>query len=67
MAGRKRAVDLVYSSSSKAAKRQVTNSTFEKWQRQFDREYQMLSWLRCDLDRDKVHVATLWCEVCKKH
>ena len=67
MAGRKLAVDLVFSSGSKAAKRQVTNSTFEKWQRQFDREYQALSWLRCNLDRDKVHVATLWCEVCKKH
>ena len=63
----KRAVDLVSSSGSKAAKRQVTKTTFKKWQRQFDCEHQTLSWLHCDLDRVKVHVATLWCEACKKH
>ena len=33
------------SSTSKKAKRQVTIATSKKWQTQYKREYQSLSWL----------------------
>ena len=53
-------------SASKRAKRQVSVATCEKWQREFDREYQSLLWLRYDVDKaDRSLVATLWCEVCR--
>ena len=67
MAGRKRPAESRAASSSKTGKRQVTKATFERWQRQFERDYQTLSWLRCELEQDKVHVATLSCEACKKY
>ena len=35
----------------KKAKRQVTISTFEKWQRNYNREHQTLTWLRCDKEK----------------
>ena len=51
MADRKRSGSLGESSScSKRLKRQVTVATCEKWQREFDRDYQTLLWLRCDVD-----------------
>ncbi len=53
---------------AKKAKRQVTVSTFEKWQRNYDREHQTLSWLRCDTDKeDKSGVALLWCSACREY
>ena len=81
MAGRKRVVgrSYEYSSSStsssdtsdacstKKAKRQVSISTFEKWQQNFDREHQTLTWLRCDKDQqDRDLVSLLWCAVCRE-
>ena len=54
-------------SSSKKAKRQVTKVTFTKWQREHDREHQTLFWLRCEMDRDNVHLASLLCALCKKY
>ena len=49
---------------AKKAKRQVAVSTFEKWQRNYDRDHQTLSWLRCDTDKaDRNLVALLWCSV----
>ena len=39
------------SSDSKKSKRQIAVTTFEKWQRNFDREHQTLTWLRCDKDK----------------
>ena len=54
-------------SSSKKAKRQVTKATFNKWQRENDREHQTLSWLRCEMDRDNIHVASLHCALCNKY
>jgi len=54
-------------SSAKKAKRQVGVSTFEKWQREFEREYQSLLWLWCDKDEaNRSLVATLYCEVCRQ-
>lgn len=56
------------SSTSKKAKRQVTIATFKKWQTQYEREYQSLSWLRCDVDKHNREVVDLlWCDACRKH
>lgn len=65
----------LYSSSSDSSmagpsakkKRQFIRSTFDKWQREHDRKLQTLTWLRCNLESDKVHVANLCCSVCKKY
>ena len=43
------------------------NGMFQKWHRQYKRDYQTVSWLRCELNRDKTHVAPLYCEVCQKY
>ena len=68
MADRKRLSSDEFSWDEKRKKRQITYSTFEKWQRQFNIEYQSLSWLRCDKDKnDKSVVSTLWCEVCRQY
>ena len=67
MTGRKRSQEPASASSSKKAKRQVTKATFNKWQREHDREHQTLSWLRCEMDRDNIHVASLHCDLCKKY
>ena len=67
MAGHKRCGSEAAGPSRKASKRQVTKSTFDKWQQEYERDHQTLSWLRCDLERDKRHVATLYCAVCKKY
>ena len=81
MAGRKRVVGRSYEQSSsststsdtsdacltKKAKRQVSVSTFKKWQRNFDHDHQTLTWLRCDKDhRDRDLVELLWCAVCRE-
>ena len=58
------------SSSSKrrcSTQRQLTNSTFQKWQRVYKQEHQMVTWLRCELDRDNVSVVLLYCSTCKKY
>ena len=52
----------------KEAKRQVTKDTFQKWQRNYERDYQSMVWLRAELDsQDKSLVSTLSCAVCQKH
>ena len=49
-------------------KRQVSVSTFKKWQSQYECEHQSLSWLRCDVDKaNRELVGQLWCEACRKH
>ena len=56
------------SSEAKKAKCQISVSTFEKWQRNFDRDHQTLTWLNCDKDkRDRGLVALLWCSVCREY
>ena len=55
-------------SSSKKARRQVTRATFEKWQREFEKEHQSMSWLRCEVEKtDKNIVSKLFCLVCQKY
>ena len=52
----------------KKAKRRISMNTFEKWQRQFNREHETLSWLRCTKDKqNRSLVEFLWCEVCRKY
>ena len=56
------------SSSSKKARRQVTRATFEKWQCEFKKEYQSMSWLHCEVEKtDKNIVSKLFCLVCQKY
>ena len=58
----------VSSSCSKRSKRQVTVATCEKWQREFDRDYQTLLWLQCDVDTaNRSLIDTLWCDVCRTY
>ena len=49
--------------STGTCKRQVTKATFDKWQRDNNRDHQMLVWLRCELERNNIHVAVLLCDV----
>ena len=77
MATRKRSAALAFSSTSSSSngdsssasskRRQFTKAMFEKWQTEHQREQQTLSWLRCVLCRDKLHVKILYCEVCRKY
>ena len=61
-AQRKRVCTSSSQSSAKKAKRQVGVSTFEKWQREFEREYQSLLCLQCDKDEaNQSLVATVKC------
>ena len=50
------------------AKRRVDYATFQKWQRDFDREYQTMSWLDCstEKERGKKVVDKLNCKVCSE-
>ena len=53
---------------AKEAKRQVAVSMFERWQRNYDRDHQTLSWLRCDTDKaDRNLMALLWCLACRDY
>ena len=47
--------------------RQFTKATFYKWQKEHEREHRTLTWLRCELGRDKVHVESVYCAVCRKY
>ena len=77
MAGRKRLANFCdlssgssssFSDSNKKHKRQITVSTFNKWQSQYNREHCSLLWLRCDKDQDdRTMVSTHWCDICRKH
>ena len=67
MAGRKRGSEIAIDGPSKTSKRQVTKATFEKWQQEHEKDHQTLSWLRCDLERDDRHVASLYCAVCREY
>ncbi|KAL5506170.1 hypothetical protein EMCRGX_G007757 [Ephydatia muelleri] len=66
MSARKHTNSVVLESVAK--KRQVTVSTFEKWQREYDRDHQTLTWLKCEKDREnRSLVGTLWCHVCREY
>lgn len=53
---------------SRSVKRRVSWATFQKWQREFDRESKTLSWLECVTAVDSGHkvVERLKCRVCTK-
>ena len=67
MTGHKGSGSEVAGPSRKTSKRQVTKAMFDKWQQEYERDHQTLSRLRCDLERDKRHVASLYCAVCKTY
>ena len=50
------------------ARRRVDYATFQKWQRDLDREYQTLSWLKCstEKERGKKVVDKLKCKACSE-
>jgi hypothetical protein len=54
--------------NSKKAKRQVSVTTVQRWQTNFDKEHQTLMWLRFKKEKhDKSQVSLLFCEVCKQY
>ena len=53
-------------SEPKKIKRQVSVSTFKRWQRSFDSEYQTLTWLKCDKENQN-RVSVLWCSACREY
>ena len=51
----------------KHSKWQIPVMWFEKWQSAYDKEYQTLLWLKCDVDQDdKLSVDLLWCAICRQ-
>ena len=54
--------------ASKRKKRQIMYGTYEKWQKQYNTNYQMLAWLRCEKEKNnKSTVTALWCEMCRRY
>ena len=51
-----------------AKKRRVSYTTFQKWQRELDREHQTMLWLDCSSEYEgrKVVVSQLKCKVCSE-
>ena len=63
----KRSIDVSASGSgnqAKKPKREVSVATFQKWQKQEEKEHKTISWLRCD--KQQSHVTSLWCQACRK-
>jgi hypothetical protein len=63
----KRSINVSASSSDNQAKkqvRQVSVATFQKWQKQEEKEHKTICWLRCD--KQQSHVTSLWCQACRK-
>ena len=56
-------------SSSKKAKQHVAKATFEKWQRELEKDHgQLRSWLRCEVEKTPEHcVSKLFCAVCQRY
>jgi len=52
-------------SSSKKSMRRLFKATFDKWERD-EITHQTMSWLSCELERDRSFVATLYCSLCKR-
>ena len=45
----------------------VYKNDVRKWQNEHEQEHRPLTWLRCELRRDKVHVESLYCAVSRKY
>ena len=55
-------------SATNKAKRLLAVSTFEKWQRNYNKNHQSLMWLKCDVDTpNKDYIAVLWCSICREY
>jgi len=67
MASRKRSISTTNSceSSSKKPVRRLSKATFEKWKRDNEVAHQTMSWLSCELERDRSFVAMLHWSMCK--
>ena len=53
--------------TARRLKRQVQVSTFEKWQKELDKEHNILLWLCYKWDRrERLLVSTLYCKVCRE-
>ena len=64
----KRAQSCNRSGASQEKKRKVSYATFEKWRRDFDREFKTVSWLECEsaVEGGTKVVRKLKCSVCGK-
>ena len=68
LVGKKRSLGHDNPSSSKNTKQQISVKTFEKWQGQFEKDHQTLSWLDCTKDQhDRSLVGLLLCMISKKY
>ena len=55
------------SMADKKKRRQVSVATFKRWQNEYEKEYQSLSWLHCMTDEhDPSLVNTSTCAVCTR-
>ena len=55
-------------SRSKKAKWLVAKATFKKWQRELENDYEMMSWLRCEIGKMPQHcVSKLFCSTCQRY
>jgi len=67
MARHKRCGSEVAGPLRKTSKHQVMKAMFDKWQQEYEKNHQTLSLLCCNLKRDKHHIVSLYCAVCKKY
>ena len=50
---------------SEVKQRNVYHDTFQKWQKEFDKEFKMLTWLQCEVGRvGGKNVTALKCSMC---
>jgi len=67
MASRKRSLSVAESSVISSQKvRRLSRATFDKSKRKNEVSYQTMTWLCCELERDKGFVTCLHCSVCKR-
>ena len=57
----------VSQTAAKKTRRSVSLATFSKWQRELNKEYESLVWLKCEKDSATGSVVALFCEVCRKY
>jgi len=46
--------------------RRLSRATFDKWKRENEVPHRTMTWLCCELERDKGFVTSLYCSVCKR-
>ena len=68
MSGRRqRGNSEVSQTAAKKTKRTVSLPTFRKWQRELNKEYDSVVWLKCEQDGATGTVVAMFCEVCRKY